>query len=225
MFRAARMWGQRKASLRAASRLPTAAPRKTGLQEFKDPIERFHAAFERAREADPEWHTAAALATVGADGRPSVRMVLLKDVRRDGFVFYTNLESRKVTDIRATGRAAMSIWWRELGESVRVEGTTKQIEDEAADRYWASRPRGSQLGAWASRQSAALSSRSELVDRLTHFETEYEGREVPRPPFWSGFVIVPDRMEFWRNDHNRLHHREAYTRTEDGAWRHELLYP
>ena len=192
-----------------------------------DPIELFKDAFARAQRTDravlPE-PSAMSLATVGEGGSPSLRIVLLKGVDANGFVFYTNLESRKGRDLRARPRAAICFYWSALDLQVRAEGAVAVVSDEEADEYFASRPRGSQIGAWASRQSAVLDPPEELADRFARYEKEFEGRDVPRPPFWSGFRIQPEMIEFWRNRANRLHDRTRYTR-EGAGWKVETLYP
>ena len=164
------------------------------------------------------------LATVGADGSPTLRIVLLKGVDEDGFVFYTNLESRKGRDLRAQPRAALCFYWSALDLQIRIDGKVTQVSDEEADEYFASRPRGSQIGAWASRQSEVIEPPGELDERVARYEREFEGRDVPRPEFWSGFRVHPERIEFWRNRANRLHDRTRYTR-DGGGWKVETLYP
>jgi len=167
--------------------------------------------------------TAFSLATVGADGQPSVRIVLLKNVDTRGFVFYTNYESRKGRELLAQPQAAMCFHWQPLERQVRVEGAVRQVTTEEADAYFSTRARGSQLGAWASRQSQPLPP-GELDARLAELETRFEGREVLRPPHWSGFRLAPARIEFWHNMPSRLHERTVYLREPDG-WRVETLYP
>ena len=192
-----------------------------------DPIALFQDAFARAQRVDrallPE-PSAMSLATVDAGGSPSLRIVLLKGVDDRGFVFYTNLRSRKGRDLLATARAALCFYWSALDLQVRVEGSVAQVPDAEADEYFASRPRGSQIGAWASTQSAVMESPGELDARVARYEREFEGRDVPRPDFWSGFRIAPGRIEFWRNRANRLHDRTLYTRDGEG-WKVETLYP
>ena len=193
----------------------------------EDPILRFERLLEVARK-DPRQRdpTAMALATVGEDGRPSSRIVLLKGVDAGGFVFYTNLDSRKGRDLQSHGSVALTFHWQWLEVQVRVEGEVAQVGDAEADAYFAGRPRGSQLGAWASHQSGVLASRGELEDRLVAVTARFEGVPVPRPERWSGFRVPPRAIEFWRNRESRLHDRELYTRAApDAPWRLELLYP
>lgn len=196
-------------------------------EALTDPIAVFQDAFARAQRLDravlPE-PSAMSLATVGADGAPTLRVVLLKGVDEKGFVFYTNLESRKGRDLRANPRAALCFYWSALDLQIRVDGTVAQVSDEEADEYFASRPRGSQIGAWASRQSEVIEPAGELDARVARYEREYAGRDVPRPGFWSGFRVFPERIEFWRNRANRLHDRTCYTRDGD-QWKVETLYP
>lgn len=192
-----------------------------------DPIARFErllaAAVAVDRAALPE-PTAMTLATVGADGRPSARVVLLKSVGADGFVFYTNLRSRKGRELSGNPHAALCFHWQVLEEQVRVEGTVTQVPDAEADAYFATRPRISQLGAWASDQSAPLDRYETLHARLREAEQRFDGMEVPRPPHWSGFRLTPDRIEFWKNRPFRLHERERYEWDRD-AWRVVRLFP
>jgi pyridoxamine 5'-phosphate oxidase len=192
-----------------------------------DPIARFVALLEQAKRMDrsflPE-PTAFTLATVGDDGQPSARIVLLKGVDERGFVFYTNFQSRKGRELLASRKAALCFHWQPLEIQVRVEGAVATVSDDEADAYFASRPRGSQLGAWASQQSRPIPRPGELEDRLAEFERRFEGQPVPRPPHWSGFRVQPGRIEFWRNMPSRLHERELYTRAGE-TWQLEQLYP
>ena len=175
--------------------------------------------------ADPN---AMALATADADGMPAARTVLLKSFDEHGFVFYTHLDSAKGRDLRANPRAALLFLWRQLGEAgiqVRVSGEVVQVDDAEADAYFASRPRLSQLGAWASRQSATLDSREAFERRLADVEAEFAGRQVPRPAGWSGFRVLPSSFEFWYGAGFRLHERWRYERASDGRWSKRMLYP
>ena len=164
------------------------------------------------------------LGTIEAGGQPSVRVVLLKGFDERGFVFYTNYEGRKGRELLAHPKAALCFYWQSLGVQVRIEGTVTKVADEEADAYFASRERGSQIGAWASRQSRPLESPTALVDRVAEYEKKFAGRDVPRPDFWSGFRVSPERIEFWKNRANRLHERHLYTRDGKG-WKIETLYP
>ncbi|MDB4908300.1 MAG: Pyridoxamine 5-phosphate oxidase [Gemmatimonadetes bacterium] len=192
-----------------------------------DPIARFSELLGAATRLDrsvlPE-PTAFTLATVSPQGQPSARILLLKHVDDRGFVFYTNLESRKGRELLWAGRAAMCFHWQLLERQVRVEGTVEQVSDEEADAYFASRARGSQLGAWASLQSQPMESPSDLDARVAEFEARFADGPVPRPLHWSGFRLVPVRIEFWHNMPSRLHQRHLYER-DGSAWRTSLLYP
>jgi len=192
-----------------------------------DPFARFAALFEEAkklrRDVLPE-PTAFALATVDERGAPSLRIVLLKHVDERGFVFYTNHESRKGRELLATRRAALCFHWQPMEVQVRVEGDAAAVTDEEADEYFASRARGSQIGAWASRQSRAIEHEGDLEARVAEMEKRFAGGPVPRPPQWSGFRVVPTRIEFWKGRPNRLHIRDVYER-DGNEWRVSRLYP
>lgn len=193
---------------------------------FAEALITFRDLLDEARSAgDPE-PTAMSLATVDGDGQPTCRTVLLKDFDERGFVFYTNTESRKGQQLHDRPKAALLFHWKTLRHQVQVkiEGHAEPVTREEADAYFASRPRVSQLGAWASQQSRELDRRETLDQRLAEFEREFDGREVTRPPYWSGYRIVPQRIEFWYGVPYRLHDRHEY-RKVDGEWRHGLLYP
>jgi len=189
-----------------------------------DPFAAFDKVFAEAEATGMADPNAMLLATAAADGQPSSRVVLLKHVDERGFVFYTNLESRKAREIRANPKVSMTFFWRRLGKQVHVRGRAEQVSDEEADAYFASRPRGSQIGAWASRQSRPLKSRAELLKAIAKVEARFLGRPVPRPPHWSGFRVVPHFFEFWVSGTFRLHDRTTYERQGDG-WRRYKLYP
>jgi pyridoxamine 5'-phosphate oxidase len=187
-------------------------------------VHRFRALQERAARTDLPEPTAVVLSTADARGRPSSRAVLLKAFDERGFVFYTNLESRKGRQLRENPRAALTFYWPPLGEQVHVEGDVEPVTDAEADAYFATRPRESRLGAWASRQSAPLSSRWRLLREVVGVARRYGTGPVPRPPHWSGFRVLPDRVEFWKSAPHRLHARDEWT-LEDGAWIRRHLYP
>jgi len=189
-----------------------------------DPIDRFAALFERAAQNAPFDHTAMSLGTCGADGQPSVRIVLLHGFDERGFTFYTNYQSRKGSDIAANPRAALTFYWPWLDEQVRAEGTLARIAPEESDAYFATRERGRQLGAWASAQSRPIASREALLDGVAEVEARFAGRDVPRPPHWGGFRLLPDCIEFWQGRMSRLHDRVVYTRTAD-MWKVARLAP
>jgi len=191
----------------------------------EDPIPRFVALFEKAKATEPHDATAMTLATVDADGTLSARVVLLKAVDARGFVFYTNRRSRKGQALAANPRAALALHWPASKQQVRVEGRVELVSDAESDAYFATRARESQLGAWASDQSAPLASREALEARVAAVSAKYPG-EVPRPPHWGGFRVVPARIELWFDGAARLHDRFVYTRAADGAaWTVVRLYP
>jgi pyridoxamine 5'-phosphate oxidase len=189
-----------------------------------DPVVQFQVWFENAIDADLHEPNAMILATATTDGKPSARTVLLKGYDERGFVFYTNYEGRKAGELETNPECALLFYWGELERQVRVEGTVSRISEQESDEYFASRPRGSRLGAWASQQSQPVEDRSVLEERIKALETEYERREIPRPPFWGGYRVEPEEIEFWQGRESRLHDRLVYRR-EDGAWRIERLQP
>jgi pyridoxamine 5'-phosphate oxidase len=189
-----------------------------------DPIARFAASYTRAAATEPFDAARCALATADAQGRPSVRFVLVKDAATHGFVVFMNLGSRKGRELAANPHAALAFHWATQGEQVRVEGPIEPVSPAEADAYFASRPRGSQLGAWASSQSEPVDAREQLEERVAELDIRYAGMPVPRPPFWSGLRIVPERIEFWYDRPDRLHDRFLYTR-EAGGWSLVRLQP
>jgi len=199
----------------------------TVVHPIRDPIALFQQQLADAqalpREQMPE-PTAFALGTVSDDGQPSVRILLLKDVDARGFVFYTNLESRKGRELARNRRAAMTFHWPQLERQVRIEGRVSAVSEVEADAYFATRARGSQIGAWASRQSRPMERAGDLEARVAEFEQKFADRDVPRPPHWSGFRLEPHVIEFWKGKANRLHDRQLFVRDGDG-WRVQILYP
>ncbi|HEU0298820.1 MAG TPA: pyridoxamine 5'-phosphate oxidase [Longimicrobium sp.] len=199
----------------------------TRTAEFGEPYRRFGEWMERAMAAGVAEPTAMSLATADAQGRPSVRMVLLKGFDEGGFVFYTNLESRKARELIENPHAALCLFWQPLELQVRIEGAVRRVSDAEADEYYASRPRGSRIGAWASRQSQPLASYDELMGRVREYEARFTGDDIPRPPYWSGFRLDPHRIEFWQGRPSRLHERGRFDRdaAEAGRWTVQRLYP
>jgi pyridoxamine 5'-phosphate oxidase len=189
-----------------------------------DPVALFESWFTAARDSEPNDPEAMALATATSDGRPSVRMVLLKGYGPDGFTFYTNAESRKGDEIRANPRAALLFHWKSLGRQVRIEGTLEEVSAELADAYFASRHPDSRLGSAASDQSRPLDERASYLARVEGLRERYPDGAVPRPPHWTGFRLKPERIEFWISREHRLHERRLFSRDGDG-WTSTLLYP
>jgi len=189
-----------------------------------NPIERFQELLSQAEKLGIELHNAFALATAGNELDTTVRMVLLKDADGRGLVFYTNLQSLKASQLTDNPRASACFWWPQLKRQVRFEGRVELVGDQEADEYFASRPRGSQIGAWASPQSRELASRQELLDAVAAISEKFKDQPVPRPPYWSGYRLVPERIEFWKEQPNRLHEREVYTRQAE-EWKFSLLAP
>ena len=194
-----------------------------------DPFALFNAWFAEARKTELNDTNAMALATADAEGRPAVRMVLLKGHGADGFVFYTNQQSRKAGDIAANPQAALLFHWKSLRRQIRIEGPLGVVSDAEADAYFASRSRDSQLGAWASDQSRPLDSRATFEGRFADVQARFEGGLVPRPPHWGGYRLTPARIEFWQDREHRLHERRLFVRDgtsgPEGGWSEGLLYP
>lgn len=214
-----------------ADRYPTEpdAETESELAAEADPFHLFQTWFAEAERSEPNDANAMTLATATPEGAPSARMVLLKgvdgpDAAARGFVFYTNLESRKGGDLLANPRAALCFHWKSLQRQVRIEGPVERVGDAEADAYYRTRPRGSQIGAWASAQSRPLGSRGELLKQVARVTARYPIGEIPRPPHWSGFRLVPHRIEFWQSRRFRLHDRLVYHAIRSG-WRTERLYP
>ncbi|RMB52078.1 pyridoxamine 5'-phosphate oxidase [Sphingomonas sp. PP-CE-3A-406] len=189
-----------------------------------DPFTLFDSWYAEAKQSEPNDPNAVALATADAEGRPSVRMVLLKGHGPDGFVIYTNRESRKAGELAANPQGALLFHWKSLRRQIRIEGPVTLATDAESDAYFASRGRDSQLGAWASEQSRPLDSREAFEQRFAEMTAKFEGQDVPRPPHWGGYRVTPTRIEFWQDRAHRLHERRLFVR-EDGNWSEGLLFP
>ncbi len=217
-----------------ADRARSAAPhvrREYGLhglleeEAHENPFVQFGAWLEEARQVGVLEPTAMTLATVGQDGTPSARIVLLKGFDEEGFVFFTNYASTKGHEIAGNAKVALVFFWAELERQVRIQGTATRVSREESEAYFHSRPLGSQLGAWASRQSTVVKSREVLEARLSELAAEYEGKEIPLPPFWGGYRVAPATIELWQGRESRLHDRLRYTRDGASGWRRERLSP
>ncbi|HEY9600270.1 MAG TPA: pyridoxamine 5'-phosphate oxidase [Allocoleopsis sp.] len=199
-----------------------------GLSEadaHPDPFGQFKIWFDQALAAGLPEPNAMTISTVTSDGKPSARMVLLKDYDEQGFVFYTNYESHKGQQLLQNPWGAITFWWAELERQVRIEGRVEQVSAAESDEYFHSRPRNSQLGAWVSAQSQVIQNRKVLEERLQQLEKEYKNRAIPRPPHWGGFRVIPTAIEFWQGRPSRLHDRLLYQCCEDGSWKIQRLSP
>ena len=197
------------------------------MDNINDPITHFQSWLSEAEKSEPNDPTAVALATADSNGMPNVRMVLLKGVDQQGFVFYTNFESAKGDELVVNPQAALCFHWKSLRRQVRVQGSIEVVADQEADDYFASRAKDSQIGAWASQQSRPLENRFALEKAVARFTVKHALGAVPRPPYWSGYRLVPEKIEFWTNKPFRLHDREVFYRDlrTDNGWRKERLYP
>ena len=200
-------------------------PLPPGSGVVSDPFARFREWFAEAEASEPADPNAMIVATATPAGRPSARTILLKGVDARGFVFYTNKESRKSGELAANDRVALLFHWKSLGRQIRIEGHVEHVTPAEADAYFASRARISRLGAWASDQSRMLPDRATLERRLAEYEKKFPGEDIPRPPHWSGYRVIPELFEFWQNMPFRLHDRTTYTRGPDGSWIIGKLYP
>lgn len=192
--------------------------------QYQEAINRFAEVIAEAKQLDLKDPTVMALGTVGAGGKPSVRMVLMRGFDERGISFFTNVGSRKGQELAANSFASACFHWEPLQKQIRIEGAVETVSDEESNTYWNSRPRESRIGAWASIQSQPLESRETLEARVAEFDARYPGDDIPRPDFWRGYRIIPDRIEFWHGRNARLHDREVYERTENG-WTITRLYP
>ena len=191
-----------------------------------DPIKLFEIWMEKAKQTEPNDPNAVALATSSKNNVPSVRMVLLKDFNKDGFVFYTNLNSRKGTELKENPNASMCFHWKSLLRQVRITGTVSLVSDDVADEYYSSRAYESRIGAWASNQSQELKNRDELINSIKVYKNKYSDEtKVPRPKYWSGWNLNPQNIEFWLDGENRIHERLLYTKSQNGLWNKALLSP
>ncbi|ANV88318.1 pyridoxamine 5'-phosphate oxidase [Picosynechococcus sp. PCC 7117] len=202
---------------------------KAGLHEddvSDDPMVQFATWFQQATEIDEiREPNAMVLSSVGPDGKPSSRVVLLKDFSEAGFTFFTNYTSQKGLELTGTQYAALVFWWEPLERQVRIEGTVEKLPPERSDEYFASRPRKSQIGAWASAQSQAIANREVLEQRFKDLEAEYADKEIPRPDHWGGFLVKPEKIEFWQGRPSRLHDRLVFTLQGDRTWQRQRLAP
>lgn len=190
-----------------------------------NPVTIFTEWFEHAKKVEQSDATAAALATASKSAKPSVRIVLLKDFDERGFVFYTNLNSRKAKELMENPQASLCFFWHIADKQVRIEGKVERVSNQEADQYFATRARGSQIGAWASKQSEFMSDPEQLWQRVKQYEEKFKDQDVPRPDYWSGFRLIPSKMEFWQRGAHRLHERICFYRDEKNQWIKKYLYP
>ena len=194
--------------------------------DIDDPIHLFHEWMEEAKKTEPNDPNAVALATSNKNNIPSVRMVLLKDFNKDGFVFYTNLNSQKGNELKENPYAAMCFHWKSLLRQIRINGKVSLVSDQVADEYYSSRGYESRIGAWASKQSEELNSREQLLKSIQDYKKKYSNKlDVPRPSHWSGWILSPDSIEFWLDCENRIHERLKYNKDNSGKWKKSLLSP
>ena len=200
----------------------------TGLNRddaYDVPVQMFSDWFQQTLKKNPDQANIMTLSSVSLDGHPSSRLVLLKSFDQEGFVFFTNYTSKKAQELNNNPNACLSFWWETFFRQVRIEGKAVKISAKESDKYFATRDRTSQLGAWASHQSKTLTNRAVLEERVAKLSTRYHGKDVPRPPFWGGYRLVPSTMEFWQGRLNRLHDRFQYTKQADGSWELNRLSP
>jgi len=191
---------------------------------YTQALQRFYTLMQQAKQLPLTYPNAMTVATADANGKPSARVILLKDADEHGFVFYTNFQSRKGNELKENPQAALLFYWEELKTQVRVEGTVEIVSDEEADAYWRTRPLESRIGAWASQQSQPIENRKVLEDRYEHFARQFTDSNIPRPPHWSGYRLTPQLIEFWEERPFRLHDRVRYVK-KDGEWTSSLLNP
>ena len=203
----------------------TLMDRLTRTSAGADPLELFSRWLKEAEQGDLPLPNAVNLATVDTEGRPRARMVLFKGLEAEGFVFYTNYHSAKARELEQRPDAALTFWWEPPGRQVRVEGTVRRLDEEIGDAYFKTRPRDSQIGAYASRQSEEVADHHQLERQYQEIEQRFEGQEIPRPEFWGGYVLIPNLIEFWQDASGRMHDRIRYQRTAEGGWRQDRLSP
>lgn len=196
----------------------------TAAEALSNPLDLFGQWLLEAEKNIRSYYNAMCVSTITPEGKPSARIILLKGYDEKGFVFYTNKKSRKAEALESTPRSHLNFFWRELGKQINIEGRIETVSDQEADDYFSTRLRESQIGAWASQQSHSLDKKSTLISRIKRYEEQYKGVDIPRPPHWSGYRVMPETIEFWCEGEHRLHTRLLYTKTPHG-WEKELLYP